>query len=62
MSKYHDEPIICPKCGEQGTFQLWETVNVDLDPELRKKIFNEELFLKRGERIVYKLKYILTDK
>lgn len=45
MSKYHDETITCPKCGEQGTFQLWESVNVDIDPELREKVFNEELFL-----------------
>lgn len=45
MSKFHNEPIQCPKCGEHGTFQLWETVNADLNPELREKIFNEELFL-----------------
>ena len=54
MSKSHQEEIVCPKCGEHGEFTLWESVNVDLDQELREKIFNEELFLwtcpKCGER------------
>lgn len=45
MSRYVKEEIKCPKCGEQGHYDRWASVNVDLDPELREKIFNEELFM-----------------
>lgn len=45
MSQSHKEPIDCPHCHARGEFELWDSVNVDLDPELRDKIFNDELFL-----------------
>lgn len=45
MSQVKRETIECPNCHRKGEFELWDSVNVDLDPELREKIFNEELFL-----------------
>lgn len=45
MSKCREIPLECPHCGASGQYTLWETVNVDLDPSFREKIFNEELFL-----------------
>ena len=45
MSQLRKEQIDCPQCGEHGEFDLWTSVNVDLDPELREKIFSEELLL-----------------
>jgi hypothetical protein len=45
MSKCHKEPIDCPYCGAPGEFTLWDSVNVDLNPELRDEIFSEDLFL-----------------
>ena len=33
MSKVHQEEIICPKCQTKGEFDLWESMNVDLNPE-----------------------------
>lgn len=55
MSKVHKEEIICPNCQAKGEFDLWDSMNVDLDPELRKKVFNEEAFIytcpKCGHRI-----------
>lgn len=45
MSKYHNEQIECPVCGAKGEFRLWESVNVDLNPELKEKVFSEELFV-----------------
>jgi len=45
MSKVHKEEIICPKCQAKGEFDLWDSMNVDLDPELRKKVFNDEAFI-----------------
>lgn len=45
MSKFHKEEIICPKCQEKGEFDLWESMNVDLDPDLREKVFSDKAFL-----------------
>jgi len=45
MSQRYKEHITCPKCGYDGEFECWPSVNVDLNPELRKKIFNDEIFL-----------------
>ena len=45
MSQFRKETIECPHCHKEGEFDLWTSVNVDLDPELREKIFSDELFL-----------------
>lgn len=45
MSQLRKETIECPHCHKEGEFDLWTSVNVDLDPELREKIFSDELFL-----------------
>ena len=45
MSQVRKETVRCPHCLAEGLFDVWPSVNVDLDPGLRKKIFNEELFL-----------------
>ena len=45
MSQERKEIIKCPKCGAEGDFTLWESINVDLNPELKEQILNEELFL-----------------
>lgn len=45
MSQVRKEIIECPHCLAEGEFDLWTSVNVDLDPELREKIFSEELFM-----------------
>ena len=43
MSKISKRPILCPSCGHTGEFTLWDSVNVDLDPEMREKEFSEAL-------------------
>lgn len=45
MSQVRKEIIECPHCHQEGEFDLWASVNVDLDPELREKIFSDELFM-----------------
>lgn len=44
MSQVIRAKIECPHCHQQGEFEQWLSVNVDLDPELKDKIFSEELF------------------
>ncbi len=45
MSQEREEIIQCPKCGAEGPFTVWESINIDLDPEQRDRIFNEDLFV-----------------
>ena len=45
MSQLRKENITCPHCHQEGEFDYWSSVNVDLNPELREKIFSEELFM-----------------
>lgn len=45
MSKSHRENIICPKCQARGEFEVWDSVNADLDPELREKLFSDDIFI-----------------
>lgn len=47
MSQVRKETIECPHCHAKGEFDFWESINVDLDPELRDKIFSDELFMFR---------------
>jgi predicted RNA-binding Zn-ribbon protein involved in translation (DUF1610 family) len=44
MSQQRNVEVKCPHCGRPGTYEVWDSINVDLDPELRAKILNEELF------------------
>ncbi len=44
MSSNRIEKIECRHCHKEGEMCIWHSVNVDLNPELREKIFSEELF------------------
>ena len=45
MSQRFLETVECPYCLSKGDFEFWDSVNVDLNPELRERLFNEELFV-----------------
>ncbi|MDO4949735.1 MAG: CpXC domain-containing protein [Bacteroidales bacterium] len=45
MSQIHKDSITCPKCSTKGDFEYWASINIDLNPELKDKIFNEEIFV-----------------
>lgn len=42
--KKHLERIICPVCECEGEFELWDSIDVDLDPEQRERVLNDEIF------------------
>lgn len=44
MSKCHWEEIICPNCNHKGKFILWDSINVDVNPEAREKVKTGKLF------------------
>ena len=37
MSKNSTHQIPCPSCGHTGEFTRWDSINVDLDPDMREK-------------------------
>jgi len=43
MSKVKPIEIECPKCGEKHQVDYWESINVDLDPSLRKQLFDANI-------------------
>ena len=45
MSQCIKETVVCPKCKGEGEMEIWSSVNVSLDPELRDKIMDDSLFL-----------------
>ncbi|MCQ2349243.1 MAG: CpXC domain-containing protein [Paludibacteraceae bacterium] len=44
MAEVHDITIKCPKCGEDGAFKVWTSVNATLNPELREKVLDGSMF------------------
>lgn len=42
ISKHH---IPCPSCGRTGEFTRWDSINVDLDPEMRDQAKNGSIFM-----------------
>lgn len=44
MSQHHTEKMRCPKCGAQGEMTIWDSINVQLNPELKEGIMDESLF------------------
>ena len=59
MSKSHTITVECPHCHTKTDVKIWDSINVDLNPELREKIFSYEFFLHECEhcRKVTPLRY-----
>ena len=44
MSLQRTVDVACPSCGQAGTFEYWDAVNVGLDPGMKEKVLSEEIF------------------
>lgn len=55
MSKQIVIDLHCPHCKEHGKAEVWDSVNVDVNPELRDKVFSGELFLWECPHCGYKM-------
>lgn len=44
MSMPFSDKITCPKCGQESEFQMWRSINVSLDPEMKRKIVDQSAF------------------
>lgn len=45
MSSKHLTKIACPKCGKENEFTVWDSVNVQIDPDMKKQIMSGDAFL-----------------
>ena len=45
MSRHHIEKVTCPSCHHEGDFELWDSINTALDPEMKEKVLNQSIFL-----------------
>lgn len=45
MSQHHHEHIHCPQCHTESEFTVWDSINVQTDPELKEKLMDESLFV-----------------
>lgn len=43
MSVHRDEEIACPRCGKAQTVKLWESIDVEPDPEAREALFEARI-------------------
>ena len=43
MSSFRNIKITCPACNTEGPYTVWDSVNVDLDPELKSKVMDGSL-------------------
>ena len=41
MSRHHIEKVTCPSCHHEGDFELWDSINTALDPEMKEKVLNQ---------------------
>ena len=44
MSESRQDTFTCPQCGEDGPLTLWNSINVDLDPDARKRVEDLSVF------------------
>jgi hypothetical protein len=43
MTEVHKHKIACPECGKEQEVKVWDSMNVTLDPDLRRRLFEGEI-------------------
>lgn len=44
MSMEHNETIRCPECGKEGQFTIWQSINTDINPEMKSTVRDMSAF------------------
>lgn len=42
MTKISMETVTCPKCGKEGSYKLYDSINVGVNPELKGMLYTDE--------------------
>lgn len=45
MSSFRENKITCPACQKEGSYTVWDSINVDLDPNMKQKVMDGSLFI-----------------
>ena len=45
MTNHITNKVRCPKCSNEWDHKVYQTVNVDINPELKEKVLNKEIFI-----------------
>ena len=44
MSSFTYETIKCPNCQQEGTYMVWQSINVDLNPDQKQRVMDGSIF------------------
>lgn len=44
MSNFREIKITCPICNEEHGYTIWDSINVQVNPEMKDQILNKKLF------------------
>lgn len=44
MSNSHNEKIVCPICGKESEITIWDSINIDSNPMIKKQVFDGSIF------------------
>lgn len=44
MSSFRNIGVTCPACNNEGAYRIWDSVNVDLSPNMKPKVMDGSLF------------------
>lgn len=58
MSRIVKQNIVCPECGANSEIDMWESVNVTLDPAMYKKVRDGSLFKYRCPNCGFKSRLV----
>lgn len=65
MTMVESHKLDCPKCGHLQDASVWSTLNVTLSPDLREKLFNDEINVfacqKCGNRVLINVALLYHD-
>lgn len=60
MSILKQQSIVCPKCGERSDVDMWESVNVTIDPEMYEKVRDGSIFAYECPNCGFKSRFVYT--
>ena len=44
MSSFTHETIKCPNCQQEGTYMVWQSINVNLNPDQKQRVMDGSIF------------------
>jgi len=58
VTKLSTTDLVCPECGSEQEFEIFDSVNVSLDPDAKQKLINGELTIFTCDECGYKVEVL----